>query len=195
MNRGDIQELHYIAPIDNVPSIMIHGILPRNKVRNIKHCDISESEVQNRRAFKKIPGTNKRLHDYVNLYFDAHNPMLSARRHQNNDVCVLRVKNTILDQDGVIVTDKNAARDCWFKTVDEGLLLLNKKEVYAEFWLNDNYLEQERLKGIKCAEVLVPECVKPCYIFGAYAANENVLKKLCQIPDISGIINSNLFFY
>lgn len=120
MNKNDVTELHFITYIDNVPSIMEQGILSHNKSKKFNPRDISEKGVQDRRAVKKIPGINKSLHDYVNLYFDAHNPMLSARRAENNEICVLRVKCSVLDIEGVIVADKNAARECWFKTVDEG---------------------------------------------------------------------------
>ena len=43
----------------------------------------------------------------------------------------------VLALQGVIVTDKNAARECWFKPVDEGLPLLNREEIYASFWLEN----------------------------------------------------------
>ncbi|MDR4497704.1 MAG: DUF4433 domain-containing protein [Candidatus Scalindua sp.] len=69
--------------------------------------------------------------------------------------------------DGVIVTDQNAARECWFKPVNEGLPLLDAREVFVEYWISDDYLKEYRLKGIKCAEVLVP-VVGSGYISGAY---------------------------
>lgn len=194
MNKNDVNELHFITYIDNVPSIMGQGILSHNKSKKFNPRDISEKGVQDRRAVKKIPGINKSLHDYVNLYFDAHNPMLSARRTENDEICVLRVKCSVLDIEGVIVADKNAARECWFKTVDEGLSLLNKDEIYAEFWLHGDYWEQERRKGIKCAEVLVPHCVRPDLIFGAYVANDMALNKLRKVSDLKVIKNSSLFF-
>jgi hypothetical protein len=81
MNKADIKELHFITYIVNIPSILRLGIISRNKaVRDrVKFKDISDSEVQDRRK-KKIPGISRELHDYANLYFDAHNPMLSKRR-------------------------------------------------------------------------------------------------------------------
>lgn len=108
MNCSDIIELYYITHINNVPSIMKRGILSRNKARrdSIDSHDISMESVQGRRSNKKIPGTKKVLHDYANLYFDAHNPMLSKRRSKNNEICVLRVNKSILDLEGIIVTDK-----------------------------------------------------------------------------------------
>ena len=112
MNRADIKELYFITHIDNIKSIMRHGIVSRNlaKKKMLSFSDISEEGVQDRRSGKKIPGTNKVLHDYANLYFDAHNPMLSARRSKNNEICVIRIKSDVLDLNDVIVTDKNAAR-------------------------------------------------------------------------------------
>jgi hypothetical protein len=156
--------------------------------------DISEGGVQELRRKKKIPGTNKNLHDYTNLYFDAHNPMLSARRSENDEICVLRIKNIVLNIDGVIITDKNAARDCWFKTVEEGLPLLNKGEIYATFWINDNPIKQDRHKAIKCAEVLVPDCVPSDYIIGAYVYNSAALNNLCNLSNLNVIIKKELFF-
>ena len=188
MRRSDIPELHFITYITNVPSILRLGIVSRNRAsrRNTDFDDVSEPGVQERRAAKKVPGTSKHLHDYTNLYFDAHNPMLSARRAKNNKICVLRINKDVLDLEGVIVTDKNAARECWFKSVDEGLPLLEKDEIYATFWLHDDYLEEERHKGIKCAEILVPECVESRYIIGAYVSNQtalNAFKSISKNPE------------
>ncbi len=178
MNKSDVEELHFITYIDNIPSIMVQGILSHNKSRRLNYRDISEAGVQERRAKKKIPGTNKSLHDYANLYFDAHNPMLSSRRSENNEIGVLRVRSTVLDIEDVVITDKNAARECWFKTVDDGLPLLKKDEIYATFWVDQHDLIKEyRHAGIKCAEVLVPDCIHPRYILGTYVANRAALNK------------------
>ena len=196
MNRADIKELHFITHFDNIESIMRHGIVSRNlaKKKMLNFNDISEEGVQDRRSGKKVPGTNKVLHDYVNLYFDAHNPMLSARRLKNNEICVLKIKSEVLDFKGVIITDKNAARECWFKTVAEGLPFLDRDEVYATFWLNDDYWEQERLKGIKCAEVLVPEEISPKYIVGVYVANQTAFDYFMKISNLPVQIKYELFF-
>ncbi|MBI1748033.1 MAG: DUF4433 domain-containing protein [Acidobacteria bacterium] len=83
MNRSDIAELHFIAPIANVPSIMQHGILSHKLAGPIHHGSLAMSEIQERRKNKQIPGARK-LHEYANLYFDAHNPMLSKCREYNN---------------------------------------------------------------------------------------------------------------
>ena len=163
----------------------------RDKISN---HDISEEGVQDRRSGKKIPGTKKELHGYTNLYFDAHNPMLSARRSKNNEICVLRVNEDVLNLEDVIVTDKNAARECWFKPVDEGIPLLDAGEIFAEYWTSDDFYEYDRLKGIKCAEVLVPDSVSPEYISGAYVANRIALNKFHEVSNLPVTIKIDLFF-
>ncbi len=197
MDKSDIKELHFICYIDNIESILTRGILCRNAVRsNLKFRDISEEGVQDIRKDKKIPGASKVLHDYTNLYFDAHNPMLSRRRSENNDICVLRINNSVLDLNGVIITDQNAARECWFKPVSHGLPLLDRDEIYLVNWKDrDDPINEYRQAGRKCAEVLVPGCVESRYIIGAYVANPTALEKFRKTCNLSASVNSNLFFY
>ncbi len=79
MNRADVTELYYITAIANVPSILKHGILSHKLAERLPHDSVAMPEIQERRSNKQIPGAGQ-LHDYANLYFDAHNPMLSKRR-------------------------------------------------------------------------------------------------------------------
>lgn len=195
MDLQDIKELYYITDIKNVASIMRHGILSHNKASGILHRSIAEEGVQERRQNKKIPGTSKSLHDYANLYFDAHNPMLSARRAMNDSICVLRIKKDVLFFTGVIVTDQNASRDCWFKTANEGLPLLKNEEIFAESWIKaDDPVEEYRLKGIKCAEVLVPKPVDSSHVFSAYVANDTALNSFRRVCTLSVKIRRDMFF-
>lgn len=181
MNKNDIIELYCITHINNIPSVEKNGILCHKHAQKIKHSSIALEDIQNRREGKKIPGTKKELHDYANVYFDAHNPMLSRVRDKNDSICVLRVHKSILDIDGIIISDMNASR-YWarFEPVVKGLELLDKDEVFAEFWLHDDRIEQDRHRGVKCAEVLVPDLIQPDYIFGAYVANSTAKKKLSE---------------
>jgi hypothetical protein len=195
MDIGDIRELYFITEIANVASIMREGILSHNAARKVPHYSIAEHGVQERRKDKKIPGTSKRLHDYANLYFDAHNPMLSARRHMNDQICILCINKEVLFLDGVIITDQNASRDCWFKPAQEGLPLLKSEEVFAQFWIyREDPVEEYRLKGVKCAEVLVPNRVHRDYIFAAYVANNIALEAFRQESALRVDINGSLFF-
>ncbi|HNV23946.1 MAG TPA: DUF4433 domain-containing protein, partial [Candidatus Omnitrophota bacterium] len=141
MKLSDITELHYITPIANLPSIVRSGILSHKRVTEMQHVSVAMEEIQEKRRQKKIPGAGQ-LHDYVNLYFDAHNPMLSKRRDKNNEICILRLDPEVLNIEGVIIADCNAASTyAKFLTVKEGIASLDKEQVYARYWNHENYYE------------------------------------------------------
>ena len=70
MRREELEELHYITPIANVPSILTHGILSHRRAKRISLQSIAKAEVQEKRATVKVPG-GRRLHEYANLYICA----------------------------------------------------------------------------------------------------------------------------
>ena len=196
MNRADITELHYITAIANLPSILRRGILSHNLAEKIAHDSVAMQEIQERRQNKRIPGAGY-LHDYANLYFDAHNPMLSRCRARNDEICVLEVKPSVLDQNDVIVTDRNAATD-WvrFLPASHGLPLIDHDRVFARYWTHPNDFYDERLhKAQKCAEVLVPQRVDSTLIAGAYVANRVALGAFTAVSsELSVAIRSDMFF-
>ena len=67
-----------------------------NALGGFDYHSVAMAEIQERRTDKRIPGAGT-LHDYANLYFDAHNPMLSKLRAQNGDICILRVDAKVWD--------------------------------------------------------------------------------------------------
>jgi hypothetical protein len=104
----EIVELHYIAPMKNVPSILEHGILSHNRAAKLSHDDISMREIQDRRAKKHVPG-GLELHDYANLYFNGRNKMMAKRRPEQDRLCVLRVAADALNLPGAVIADQNAS--------------------------------------------------------------------------------------
>ena len=197
MNRRDIIELHYITPIANVPSILERGILAHNRAERLRHHSVAMPEIQQRRKDKPIPGTSKRLHDYANLYFDAHNPMLSKLRHRNGEICILRIDPAVLDLPGVIITDQNAASGyARFYPMQEGLAALDWDYVMAQFWLHPNdFYAERRHKSAKCAEVLVPDQMEPRHIRSAYLANRKALELWQQSNiNLTAEIKADIFF-
>lgn len=196
MNRADIAELHYITPIVNAPSILEHGILSNRQAARMAHASVAMEEVQDRRRNKQIPGA-RLLHDYTNLYFDAHNPMLSKRRSQNDVICVLRIDPAVLDMPGVIVADRNAASDyVRFYPAADGIQALDSDKIFAKFWINaaEPFDEMTR-KSVKCAEVLVPDKLEPRFVIGAYVANERALLAFQALnTQLPVAVNSGMFF-
>lgn len=196
MNRADVTELHYITAIANVGSILQHGILSHTLAAELAHDSVAMPEIQERRRNKQIPGA-RRLHDYANLYFDAHNPMLSRCRQRNDEICVLRVEPAVLDLPAVIVTDRNAAAE-WasFWPLDDGLQRIDRERVFARYWLHrDDLYDERRHKAEKCAEVLVPDRIDAQLVISAYVANQTALASFQNLN--SGLrvqIRSDMFF-
>lgn len=113
MDRDDLKELHYITHIGNVGSIMRYGILCNRRAQRIDHTSVAMQQIQDKRARRSVPG-GRPLHDYVNLYLYARNPMMyrivceTSASHTN--LCVLIISTDVLDLPNVIITDGNAAR-------------------------------------------------------------------------------------
>lgn len=82
MNRKDLRALHYITPIENVPSILRHGILSHVRAARLTHRSVAMREMQDRRSKVVVPGAGRRLHEYANLYLCARKPMLFKRQHE-----------------------------------------------------------------------------------------------------------------
>lgn len=176
MKRADVIELHYITAIANVISIVQNGILSHTLADRLAHESVAMPEIQERRRNKQIPGAQE-LHDYANIYLDAHNPMLSRCRERNNEICVLQIDPTVLDLPNVIISDRNAASD-WagFWPVADGLEAIDRDRVFARYWTHPNEpFEEMNHKSEKCAEVLVPERVDARFVVGAYVANQTAL--------------------
>ena len=195
MKIEQIKELYFITPISNIASILQHGILCHNKVIKLPHIDISMTEIQEKRAKKKIPNGGK-LHDYANLYFDAHNPMLSKRRSQNLEICILCISKEVLSLNGVVISDRNASSDyCIFYPSPTGLNYLDFYTIFSKFWTHKDPFENIEHKSKKCAEVLVPDRINPESITGAYVYSVNVKNKLVEQGfSLDIIVKRNIFF-
>ena len=196
MNFEDIQELHYITHIGNVQSICENGILSHKYAGKVSHISVASPDVQERRARKIIPG-GKSLHDYVNLYFDARNPMLYFLKDQHAELCILCINPAVMELTGVIISDRNSSSEyARFSKYPEGLARLNAEVIFARYWTHpDNpFLEMEH-KSIKCAEVLVPDNIDPQFITGCYVSCDAALERFkMKNVSVSAILKSFMFF-
>lgn len=195
MRRVDIRELHSIMPIENVPSVMKHGILCFNGVKRLAHASVALAGVQNRRDDRTMPN-GKSLHDFANLYFDARNPMMSRIRSRHNQVCVLRINQRVLDLSEVVITDGNAASDyTYFGDGIGAWRKLDKELIFAEDWTDTDPIKYYSKKRSKCAEVLIPSKISPEYIVGAYVSGERGLKNLAAKGfELPITIDAHMFF-
>ncbi len=195
MKRSELTELHYITPIANISSILRLGILSHNRAKRVPHQSVAMNEIQDRRARVTVPGGRK-LHDYVNLYVCARNPMLYKRQAQYKELCVLKINPNVLDLPGVVISDRNASSEyAIFKSAPDGLEIVNREWTFAEYWTDSDQIIEWKKKAAKCAEVLVPDEVKPDCITGAYVSCQETLAAFqAQEPSVSVLINSHLFF-
>jgi hypothetical protein len=195
MERAQIKEFHFLAPIANVPSILQHGILSHNRAKRLPHTDVAMEEIQEIRAKKKVPG-GRALHDYANLFFNGRNKMMAKKRPQHAEICVLRIRPEILDCPDAVIADQNgASKYVLFLPSPAGLKKLDRDEVFVRSWVRPgNPFEQWRLGSKVCAELLVPNRVEPAYVFGAYVVDQGAQSRFEQLNvQISCQINSDIF--
>lgn len=196
MRRDDLEELHYITPISNVASILAHGILSHRRAAPLHPHSIAMAEIQDKRRLVRVPG-GRPLHEYVNLYICARNPMMFKRRGEHGALCVLCVSTAVLDLPGVVIADQNASsKYVRFGPVPTALERIDKRLVFAENWTHpDDQIEEWRHKSIKCAEVLVPDRVDRVHVVGAYVSCPESQATLASLaPDLFGLVNAHLFF-
>ncbi len=189
--------MHYICHIKTVPSILKEGILCHDLAARVPHRSIADEEVQGLRADVRVPG-GKKLHRYVNLYFNGRNSMMYklCMNQKRDKICILRVKPEVLDLTGVVVTDRNAATNAVrFSEPVGGLRRIDPEVVFAESWDHPDIVAKQNHKAQMCAEVLVPSTVSADFVMGAYVGSETALSRFRDlIPSLPVSIDNYKFF-
>lgn len=190
-----VAELHCIMPIDNIPSVLEHGILSYERAAKLRHHSVALQPVQEKRDQKQVPG-GLRLHQYANLYFHARNPMLYKRKDEAHRLCVLRVSTDVLKVPGTVISDQNAASDYVRFLHPSQWRVLNFDDIFAMDWRHpDDEIAYWRHKARKCAEVLVEHRVAPQLLTGAYVLDEGAAKRLAALGFALPVtVNPELFF-
>lgn len=167
-----VTELHCIMPIGNLVSVMKLGILSHERAAKLPHHSVALQPVQDKRDQKQVPGGLK-LHQYANLYFHARNPMMFKRQSEAPNLCVLRVATEVLELEGTVISDQNAASSYVRFLAPRQWQLLDLDAIYAMNWTHPgNPAAYYRHRSQKCAEVLVPRRVEARYISGAYVVDD-----------------------
>ena len=201
------EELYYITVIDQLQSILERGILSHEKVvpleaqGELEYTQIALGEVVSRRKNKFTP-VNLSLWHYVNLYFQPRNPMMYrvVKTGGNHDIdvkdfVVIGVSNEVLHEQGVFITDGNAANNSTqFYRLPEGLEMLKEQwDIVQSEWWN----EEDDSKRQIMAECLVPNQVKPTLFRSLYVVNsaaEHYIKQIVSTHPISVVPKPNMFF-
>lgn len=189
--------LFYITHIDNLQSILQHGILSHNSAHSqgFVKVDISNRGVNARRnRIEKSLGGN--IHDFSPLYINPKNPMLYVLCKTSNkeDLILLRVNPHILLVDNVAFSDGNAAVSTtkFYKDIND-FNKLNWKVIGAQYWT----IHPDG-KRMRCSEVLVQDRIPLYYICDILSYDETHFKSIFRLfPNHMGIRlnkNATLFF-
>ena len=176
--RTKKRSVYNIQPIQNIPSVMEYGILSYKQAEKLRHESIAMKDVQIRRDKVIIPN-GLPLHSYANAYFDPRNPMMYSRQKIAESLCVLAISSQVLDFEGTVVSDGNAASSYTrFYSPEEGIEQLDFVRIYSKWWIDeDQYIEFER-KRIKCAEILVVGSIPFDLVVGACVSTKSGYENL-----------------
>lgn len=191
-----LTEFQNITPLENVPSILLNGILSYALAAKLPHHSVALPEVQDQRDQKRVPG-GLALHEYANVYFHARNPMMSRRREEAHTLCVLRVSTEILEIPGAVITDQNAVSKYVKFSAPDRLSAMDLDYVFAVNWKHPgNQIEEWRHRSAKCAEALIPYRIPPDYLRGAYVVSAAARAKLEELGfALPIVVAADLFFH
>ena len=194
-SNGKSKYFYNIMPLENIPSVIENGILSYYKAKLHKHTSVALQEVQNRREQVSIPNGGK-LHSYANLYFCYNNPMMYKIKDDAENLCVLAISPEVLNFDGCIISDQNASKDfVKFYTPENGLKNIDFDIIFSKYWNDADYYQKIHKKAVKCAEILIPDCIPYEYVLRACVFDENAKQKLLDYGFDKEIVISTDVFY
>ena len=182
MQEPNIRALYYITHIDNLPSILSRGIFSQARVRTegVQDTTIYLSHLVSKRR-KRRTSDGKSLWHYANLFFQPRNPMLynviKSKGKQN--LAVLRISNTVLQRQGIFITDGIASNKLTrIYSRAEGLAVLQAQQqmLQSHSWIEWNHSDKVRCQLM--AECLVPNQVNPKDIQQFMVADQTVSNSL-----------------
>lgn len=196
--KPEIKSLYYITHIDNLQSILDHGILAHRQVkdRGLPYSQVYDAEIVGSRGQKLTPD-GRSLWEFANLYFQPRNPMLYRVVHEKGrkEIVVLEVQRRVLEMPGIYITDGNAANSpTRFFGPDEGI------EAIAEIWDTISGEWWNSVDGSKrriMAECLVPGVIPADFIHSIYVADHETASHVRAIVaprELAVIPEPNIFF-
>jgi hypothetical protein len=185
------QSLWYMTHIRNLPSILRSGILSHATItrQKIQHKDVSDLEVQHRRSTTYETVYGRPLHDYVPLYFNPHNPMLSKLRANQHELIILEISPRRIMENQCVVSDGNAAspRSDYYE-LEEGLMHIDWALIRKGSWygVDDG-------KRRMCAEVLVPDKISAQHFITIHCYSDGFRRHISS-PGIPVKVSRQLYF-
>jgi hypothetical protein len=196
--NAQIKQLYYITHVNNIPSILKHGIFSHQLIeeKGIEYTKIYDSEIVSNRKHIKTP-EGKSLWNYSNLYFQVRNPMLYRVlcEKSNNEIAVLAISPSILNNPNSFITTGNAAHNATvILPIKEQPKVLRelRKVLNSEYWN-----EEDGSKRKIMAEFLIHDEIKPYLIKSIYVADNKiaeVIREKIKDYQIDIIPEPHMFF-
>lgn len=163
-----VHSAFYFAPLENLASIAMNGILSHNEVsrRGIVHRDVSNPGAQYHRENRRITVTRLAdfsnsicaLHDLVPLYFNPSNAMLYKLIVDKKPVCIIELSLERLFQsiETFAFSDGNLASNDSKTYCDvNSVAALPWSDIQSESWNDDDHQRKQEKKYKTCAELIV----------------------------------------
>ncbi len=187
-----LRDFYYITHINNIPSILKHGILSHEEVenKNINFTRIYDEEIVETRRERQLPN-NKTLWNYANLYFQPRNAMLYRVIIEKSpkDIAVISVSSRILSRKDIFITTGNAASQLSI-VLDwkEGRKAVNqiRRTASKEYWTEEDGAKREMMAECLVPNVVPVEEIQSIYVADHYTATnlENQLRtRISIIPE------------
>lgn len=184
--RSNRFTLYHITHVDNLESIMKHGILSK---RLLQELNISPTLVLNEKKIKnkKTPHGRSvdpilRPMDFVNFFFQPKNPLLYRLVKENKKIIVLEISFDI-DSPGIYVSDGDITnkKTKWFSSLDVNNEIVNINKVS----IMDGWLYNQDDKRKIMSECKIPDIVMPSHIRSIYASNDDMVNKIKSLIESS----------
>jgi len=210
-----IQNLYYIAPVENLSSILERGILPHAEVERlgITFTPIYDAQIVASRKQRTTPDGNS-LWAFANLYFQPRNPMLYrvVNEGKSKNIVVLAIKPQVLEIASYVTIGNAASPMSEILLKDEGLKALSSQEI-RKVLQSDWWRPEDGSKRLIMSECLVHGIIPPDFIHTIYVASHETAEQVRQLlgahrrhiaviqdphmfflPRRSGQINQSLFW-
>jgi len=191
-----VNQLYYIAPIENIRSIIEKGVLSHDAAQQVGHFTIYDKDVLAHRLSKLVG--ERSLSSYANLFFQPSNSMLFSllKKFNPDDIIVVGVSPSILDHPAAMVTNGNAATSntLFFPSSIRRKALKECEEAL----LVPSWSPEE--KSRRMAECLYPDLVPPDQIRRLYVRSRESKQKVVHeldgtnFPEDNIVIEEEMFF-
>jgi putative nucleotidyltransferase with HDIG domain len=183
---------YHFCHIDNLPSVLEHGLLSctEQRARGIAHLSVAEQGIQQRRAVMQVTcGPGGVVHDYVPFYFCRRSSMLmavvQAKNVDQQMLVYFSVPIELVERNNVVFTSAaaNTIPPPTFLSDPDHLVNLDWEAIDSLKWS----VSPEAKKQARMAEMLVHSHLAVRQISHIIVWNEHFRERVSQIYNAAGI--------